>query len=153
MPKIYKVLIDEDVYLGLKAESLLSNKTIKDTLSFMVLSHLSPDATKVLNVLKDKRASIPDKQMEDTSPIDTESPESRQSSVAARKGRPWKGGPPPFEEQHPEIATRVMELWSGGKRAGGLSRDAVAAKLREEGIEISAAQVEKIAKRARKKDI
>jgi hypothetical protein len=40
-----------------------------------------------------------------------------------------------------------------GKRKGGMSREDVAAKLQEEGISISAAQVEKIAKRARKKNI
>lgn len=51
------------------------------------------------------------------------------------------GGKAPYESQYPEIAARVMELWAGGKRKGGMSRDAVAAKLREEGIAMSAAQV------------
>lgn len=64
--------------------------------------------------------------------------------VSARKGRAWHGGPTPYEEQHPEIAARVLELWAGGSRNGGLSRDAVAKVMRSEGIQISAALIDKI---------
>lgn len=52
-----------------------------------------------------------------------------------------------------EKAARVLELWAGGKRKGGLSRDAVARKLQAEGVSISAAQVDKITTRARTKTV
>ncbi len=87
-------------------------------------------------------------------PLDSEKIASRKTAPLEedrQKGsRPWHGGPPPYEEQHPEVAARVLELWAGGKRKGGLSRDAVARKLQAEGIEISAAQVDKITIRKRK---
>lgn len=66
--------------------------------------------------------------------------------------RPWHGGPPPYEEQHPEIATRVLAMWAGGSKKGGMSREAVAKALRAEGIPMTAGTVSKITIRARQKN-
>jgi hypothetical protein len=155
MPKIYKVLIDEETYLGLKAESLLCNKTIKDTLSFMVSSNLSPDALNVLNVLKNKRTLIPNvREMRKSE--DSESTDQSRSSPLEEKrpkgSRPWHGGPPPYEERHPEIAARVLAMWAGGSKKGGMSREAVAKALQADGIPMTSGTVSKITIRARQKN-
>jgi ribosome-binding protein aMBF1 (putative translation factor) len=92
-----------------------------------------------------------------TEPLDSEKQTSRKTSPReefAREGRPWHGGPSPYEEQHPEIAARVLELWAGGRRKGGMSRDAVAEQMQAEGIPMTAATVDKITTRyKRKRDI
>lgn len=103
-----------------------------------------PELQKALELyLESKAPPIGEKKPEkEKVPPETKEPE----------GRKWHGGKAPYESQYPEIAARVMELWAGGKKNGGMSRDAVARALRDEGIQISAAVVDKITTRARKKD-
>lgn len=53
-----KVILDHDVYMALKAESLVRNSSLKDTLAIMVISNLSPKAKSVLNVLDVKKVLL-----------------------------------------------------------------------------------------------
>ena len=57
MPKSYKVMIDHEVYNALKAEALFRNLSLKDTLAGLVLKNISPEAQKVLKLLRDKKDS------------------------------------------------------------------------------------------------
>ena len=66
--------------------------------------------------------------------------------------RPWHGGPPPYEERHPEIAARVLAMWAGGSKKGGMSREAVAKALQADGIPMTSGTVSKITIRARQKN-
>ena len=66
---------------------------------------------------------------------------------------PWHGGPPPYEEQHPEIAARVLAMWAGGAKKGGMGRRAVTKALQADGVDITEAIVSQITIRARKKQI
>jgi hypothetical protein len=89
-------------------------------------------------------------------PQHSETPKPSQSSPPEEKkpspSRPWHGGPPPYEEQHPEIAARVLAMWAGGSKNGGMSREAVAKALRAEGIPMTAGTVSKITIRSRQKN-
>lgn len=168
MPRNPRIAIDPGVLRALRAWAAREGEEPDVLASEVLRAALPPEVAKFAGLGGDEEKLLgpanlcpPEAQSREApepprpAPAAVESPESRRTApaeVAARKGRPWKGGPPPFEEQHPEIATRVMELWAGGKRAGGLSRDAVAAKMQSEGIQIEASQVEKIIQRSRKKD-
>lgn len=78
-----------------------------------------------------------------TSPLEESAPDGRKAG---------KGGPPPYEEEHPKEAARILELWAGGKRKGGMSRHTVAKVMREEGTPMTAAIVDNVTTRARKKN-
>ena len=54
-----KVTLDPDIYMALKAESLVRNNSLKDTLASLVINNLSPKAQSVLNALEVKRALLP----------------------------------------------------------------------------------------------
>jgi len=138
-----RIAIDADVLRALRAWAARDGRDA-DTLATEVLRAALP--AEVASFAKLGGTKAP----KEKAPLDIESPREEK----ARKGaRPWHGGPRPYEDQHPEIAARVLELWAGGRRKGGMSRDAVAKALRAEGIPISAAQIDKITTRAPKKDI
>jgi hypothetical protein len=73
------------------------------------------------------------------------------ATLEEKKPRPWHGGPPPYENQHPEIAARVLAMWAGGAKKGGMGRKAVTKALQAEGVQITEAIVSQITIRARKK--
>lgn len=138
-----RIAIDADVLRALRAWAARDGRDA-DALATEVLRAALP--TEVASFAKLRGAEAP----REKAPLDIESPRKEK----ARKGsRPWHGGPTPYEDQHPEIAARVLKLWAGGKRKGGMSRDAVARQMHAEGISISAAQIDKITIRARKKNI
>jgi plasmid stability protein len=141
MPRKPRIAIDADVLRALRAWAARDGRDA-DSLASEVLRAALP-----AEVAQFAKLGGP-APLKEKAPLDIE----RQREKPARKGaRPWHGGPPPYEEQHPEIAARVLELWAGGKRKGGLSRDAVAEALRAEGIPMTAATVDKITIRARQK--
>lgn len=135
-----RIAIDADVLRALRAWAARDERDA-DALATEVLRAALP--AEVAEFAKLGGAEAP----REKAPLDIESPRKEKAQKGAR---PWHGGPTPYEDQHPAIAARVLELWAGGKRKGGMSRDAVARKLRAEGIEISAAQVDKITIRKRK---
>jgi plasmid stability protein len=138
-----RIAIDADVLRALRAWAARDGRDA-DTLATEVLRAALP--AEVASFAKLGGAEAP----REKTPLDIE----RQREKPARKGaRPWHGGPTPYEDQHPEIAARALKLWAGGRRKGGMSRDAVARQMQAEGISISAAQIDKITTRARKKDI
>jgi len=141
MPRKPRIAIDADVLRALRAWAARDGRDA-DSLASEVLRAALPAEVAAFAKLG---GSAPPKEK---APLDIES---RKRKPARTDARPWHGGPRPYEADHPEIAARVMELWAGGKRKGGLSRDAVAEQMQAEGIPMTAATVDKITIRARQK--
>lgn len=56
-----RITLDPDVYVALKAESLVRRSSLKETLANMVLDNLSPKAQSILNALDIKKVLLPHK--------------------------------------------------------------------------------------------
>jgi hypothetical protein len=157
-----RIAIKPELYEAIRLRAAKEGMWPHELVSMWIREKLdTPPSRQIATSLRDQIVANPDGQMttepdshmatEPKLPLDSEKIALRETAtLEEKKPRPWHGGPPPYEEQHPAVAARVLELWAGGKRKGGLSRDAVARKLQAEGIEISAAQVDKITIRKRK---
>ncbi len=51
MAKMFRVLLDQQVYDALRAESMMKRKSLKDTLADIVIQNLSPDAQNILGIM------------------------------------------------------------------------------------------------------
>jgi hypothetical protein len=141
MSDIHRVVLNENAYNALKAEAIVRQTNLKDTLEFMILENLSPNGKDVLNIIetkKSKPSAVHGKIFENKAALEDLAP------MPAPRAR--HGGKPPLEETDPQLAQEILLYYGGGKRRGGHSRNETA-----EHFGVGDGQVDKLVRRSSEK--
>lgn len=138
-----RIAIKPELYEAIRLRAAKEGMWPHELVSMWIREKLAAESSRQI-------ATDPDSHMptEPKLPLDGEKMASRETQKGTR---PRRGGKVPYEDLHPEIAARVLDLWGGGKHKGGMSRTEIAELLQSEGIPMTAAIVYKIVSRAQQK--